>query len=88
MSKPKTTRTGKRTSRCLHGVVVAKAPKNKFGIVATITEGFRLTKEEQLKVINGPIAAMEPAYQAELAKPVICHNDGLEPSARSKAKNL
>ena len=50
-------------------------PKNKFGIFAVHTEGKPFTKAEMRKIINGPIAAMEPNLQAELAKVVTVTDD-------------
>ena len=44
------------------------APTNKFGIMGS---SIPLSKENWQKLFDGPIAAMEPAYQAELAKPVL-----------------
>jgi hypothetical protein len=46
---------------------VYPAPINKFGILAS---GILLSEQEWPRLLDGPIAAVEPDYQAELAKPV------------------
>jgi hypothetical protein len=43
------------------------APPNKFGIMGS---NIPLSKEDWQNLFDGPIAAMEPDYQSELAKPV------------------
>jgi hypothetical protein len=49
----------------------SKVPKNKYGIISCHTQGKPLSQSELRKIINGPVAAIEPDYQRELAKPVI-----------------
>jgi hypothetical protein len=46
---------------------VYQAPTNKFGILAS---GILLSEQEWSRLLDGPISAVEPDYQAELAKPV------------------
>jgi hypothetical protein len=48
-----------------------KVPKNKYGIITCHTQGKPFSQSELRKIINGPVAAVEPDYQRELAKPVI-----------------
>jgi len=47
-----------------------EAPPNQFGIIGSTIP---LSDDEWQKLLNGPIAAMEPDYQAELAKVVSQH---------------
>ena len=48
------------------------APPNQFGIMGS---NIPLSDQEWKKLFDGPITAMEPAYQAELAKPVILNSE-------------
>lgn len=51
---------------CTHPV-----PPNKFGIFAMhCRDNQPIDDAAMLRIINGPIAAMEPKLQAELRKPV------------------
>ena len=63
-------------------------PKNKFGIFACHTKGKPFTKAEMRKIINGPIAAMEPKLQAELAKVVTVTRDEWPNNAISKSHEI
>ncbi|HEV2319931.1 MAG TPA: hypothetical protein VGV18_09285 [Verrucomicrobiae bacterium] len=52
---------------CTHPV-----PKNKYGIVAMhCADNQPISEEDLKKVIDGPIAAVEEAYQAAISKPII-----------------
>ena len=64
--------------------VTFPVPKNDFGIIAHHTDDGKPLDNKSLKaIIEGPVAAMESAYQAELKKPVSvletesCTNDDL-----------
>jgi hypothetical protein len=49
-----------------------KVPRNRFGIVAVHSrENIPFTQGELLNIINGPVAAVEDAYQEERKK-VVC----------------
>jgi hypothetical protein len=56
-------------------VTIQKVPQNKFGISSYIDDNDLFTVEEIMKIINGPVAAIEPEYQADLAKPVIVSDE-------------
>ena len=53
---------------------VYQAPTNKFGI---LTSGILLSEQEWPRLLDGPITAVEPDYQAELAKLVDFANEFL-----------
>jgi hypothetical protein len=46
------------------------APPNQFGIMGS---NIPLSDQEWQKLFDGPISAIEPDYQAELAKPLHIH---------------
>jgi hypothetical protein len=55
----------KNNQNCTHPV-----PKNKYGIVAMhCADNQPISRADLMKVINGPIAAIESDYQAEISQP-------------------
>jgi hypothetical protein len=55
----------KKNQNCTHSV-----PKNKYGIVAMhCIANQPITRADARKIFDGPIAAIEADYQAEISKP-------------------